>query len=45
MSKHRDDNWKYDAERGIFDGLWSNNVLNVGYSSSVETKTKKKTMD
>ena len=48
ISKHREESWKYDAQRSIFDELrglemCSNTVLSVWYVYTIETKTKEKT--
>ena len=47
ISKHREDNWKYDTQRSIFDEIqsrclevWWNTVSSVWYIFSIETKTK-----
>ena len=49
ISKHREESWKYDAQRGIFDEIircfdiqWVT-VSSAWYIFSIETKAKEKT--
>ena len=43
ISKQREESWKYDSQRSIFDELWGvwNCISNTVFS--IKTKTKKKT--
>ena len=44
ISKHREESWKYDAQRSIFDEIWgvwiANETLSQVFDISSETKQK-----